>query len=164
MLKLLQWLEDTSTEDLGYGILGAYGIVYTGLAIATGVYWRFQLQFTTLLRGTLLSAVFQKTLSIHPTDAHKTPMTLVNTDIEMACTGLEQLHEVYSSLLQVGIATWLLERQVGVASIAPLIVATVYAVATYRISKHVGVCQKGWLESVQTRLSKFLIKEWLIST
>ncbi|KAJ5643851.1 ABC multidrug transporter [Penicillium longicatenatum] len=153
MLKLLQWLEDTSTQDLGYGILGAYGIIYTGLAIATGVYWRFQLQFTTLLRGTLLSAVFQKTLLIRPIDAHKTPMTLINTDIEMACTGLEQLHEVYSSLFQVGIATWLLERQVGVASIAPMIVATVCAVATYKISKHVGICQKGWLESVQTRLN-----------
>lgn len=158
MLKLLRWLEDTSAEDLGYGILGAYSITYTGLAIATGTYWRFQLQFITLLRGVLLSAVFQKTLSIHPMDAQKTPVSLVSTDIEMACTGLDQLHELYSSLLQIGIGTWLLEQQVGVACIAPMIVAAVCAVATYKISQRVGICQKGWLESVQTRLSKSMIK------
>lgn len=158
MLKLLRWLEDTSAEDLGYGILGAYGIIYTGLAIATGTYWRFQLQFITLLRGILLSAVFQKTLSIHPMDAKKTSISLVSTDIEMACTGLDQLHELYSSLLQIGVGTWLLEQQVGVACIAPIIVAIVCAVATYKISQRIGIYQKGWLESVQTRLSKSMIE------
>ncbi|PYI01950.1 hypothetical protein BO78DRAFT_422977 [Aspergillus sclerotiicarbonarius CBS 121057] len=144
MLKLLRWLEQTShrDHDIGYGILGAYVIVYVGLAVATGSYWRLQLRFITLLRGTLISAIYQKTLTLNDVDAKKATVSLMSTDVEMACTGLEQVHEIYFSLLQIGIATWLLERQVGVACVSPAIVAAACAVATYKLSQLVGQSQK----------------------
>ncbi|RAH78628.1 hypothetical protein BO86DRAFT_458341 [Aspergillus japonicus CBS 114.51] len=84
-------------------------------AIATGAYWRLQLRFITTLRGTLISALYRKALQLSDVEARKATVALMSTDVEMACTGLEQLHEVYFSLLQIGIATWLLEWQVGAA-------------------------------------------------
>ncbi|PYH94624.1 hypothetical protein BO71DRAFT_226685 [Aspergillus ellipticus CBS 707.79] len=128
-------------------------IVYIGLALATGLYWRLQLRFITLLRGTLISAIYQKTLTLNDVDAKKATVSLMSTDVEMACTGLEQSHEIYSSLLQIGIAIWLLERQVGVACVSPAVVAVACAIATYKLSQHVGQSQKAWLESIQQRLN-----------
>ncbi|PYI14768.1 hypothetical protein BO99DRAFT_437010 [Aspergillus violaceofuscus CBS 115571] len=155
MLKLLRWLEQTSHRDIniGYGLLGAYAIVYMGQAIATGAYWRLQLRFITTLRGTLISALYRKALQLSDVEARKATVALMSTDVEMACTGLEQLHEVYFSLLQIGIATWLLERQVGAACVSPAIVAAICAIATYKLSQHVGQSQRAWLESVQQRLN-----------
>ncbi|PWY74368.1 putative ABC multidrug transporter [Aspergillus heteromorphus CBS 117.55] len=155
MLELLQWLEESSLRDqsIGYGILGAYVIVYIGLAVATGSYWRLQLRFITLLRGTLISAIYQKAFTLNDADAKKATISLMSTDVEMACTGLEQFHEIYFSLLQIGLAIWLLERQVGVACVSPAIVATACAIATYKLSQYVGQSQKAWLESVQQRLN-----------
>ncbi|RAK97795.1 P-loop containing nucleoside triphosphate hydrolase protein [Aspergillus ibericus CBS 121593] len=155
MLRLLRWLEQTShrDHDIGYGILGAYVMVYVGLAVATGSYWRLQLRFITLLRGTLISAIYQKTLTLNDADAKKATVSLMSTDVEMACNGLEQVHEIYFSLLQIGIATWLLERQVGVACVSPAIVAAACAIATYKLSQRVGKSQKAWLEGVQQRLN-----------
>ena len=119
----------------------------------SAAYWRLQLRFITILRGTLLSVIHRKALQLSDVEAKKATVALMSTDVEMACTGLEQLHEVYFSLLQIGIATWLLERQVGAACVSPAIVAATCAIATYKLSQHVGQSQKAWLMSVQKRLS-----------
>jgi len=50
-------------------------------------------------------------------------VTLMSTDVDRITTGLEDLHEIWASPIDVGIAAWLLERQVGWVAVVPIIVA-----------------------------------------
>lgn len=51
-----------------------------------------------------------------------TAVALMGTDIERIVQSLQMLHETWASLLDVAIATWLLERQLGLACLAPIVV------------------------------------------
>lgn len=49
-------------------------------------------------------------------------LTLMNTDIERICFGMQYMHEMWASTVEVAVAIYLLERQVGLASIVPAII------------------------------------------
>jgi ATP-binding cassette, subfamily C (CFTR/MRP), member 1 len=51
-----------------------------------------------------------------------TAVGLMGTDVERIAAGMQMVHEVWASLLDVGIATWLLGRQLNVACIAPIVI------------------------------------------
>lgn len=44
----------------------------------------------------------------------------MGTDVERIVNGLQSIHETWASLLEIGIACWLLERQISLACIAPI--------------------------------------------
>jgi len=45
----------------------------------------------------------------------------MGTDVERIVEGLRSFHETWASLLEVGIACWLLEKQLSLACIAPIV-------------------------------------------
>lgn len=79
-----------------------------------------------MARGSLVSIVFLKTLNISATTAAgkgKNTLTLMSTDVERICRGLSTVHELWASPIEIGIAIFLLERQLGAACIVPAIIA-----------------------------------------
>jgi hypothetical protein len=52
----------------------------------------------------------------------KAGVTLIGTDVERIVTNLQAIHEARAALLDVGVAIWLLERQLGVACLVPVII------------------------------------------
>lgn len=68
--------------------------------------------------------VYDKTLGLHPEDLENSAaVTLMGTDIERIAYNLKQIHELWSSIVEIAIALWLLGRQVGVACVIPLVVS-----------------------------------------
>lgn len=57
-------MSQTDTKSIGWGLTGAFGIVFLGTAIANGVYTHMTFRFTTVVRGTLVSMICAKTLDI----------------------------------------------------------------------------------------------------
>lgn len=51
-----------------------------------------------------------------------TAVTLIGTDIERIAYNFMQIHEIWASIIEIGVAIWLLERQVFLASLAPVVV------------------------------------------
>lgn len=52
----------------------------------------------------------------------------MGTDVERIVASLENFHDTWGSLLEIGIASWLLGRQVSLACIAPLtLILGIYA-------------------------------------
>ena len=49
-------------------------------------------------------------------------ITLTSVDCERITRGLMDLHELWANVMQVAIATWQIETQLGVACIAPIVV------------------------------------------
>jgi ATP-binding cassette subfamily C (CFTR/MRP) protein 1 len=119
-LDFLGQREQSDTPDIGNGLIGAYAIVYLGLAVSTGFYWHKQLRCLTIIRGSIVTAIYQKTLEVSDGAAS---ITLMSTDVERITTGMRYIHELWSNIVEVGIGTWLLERELGVPCVAPVIVA-----------------------------------------
>lgn len=52
------------TKNIGWGLTGAFGIVFMGTAIANGLYSHMTYRFTTAVRGTLVSMICAKTVEL----------------------------------------------------------------------------------------------------
>lgn len=71
-----------------------------------------------------MSLLFDKALSRHPKateESVSSAITLLNSDTERITLGLQQIHNSWACLIEVGISTWLLARQLGLATIASVL-------------------------------------------
>jgi hypothetical protein len=50
-------------------------------------------------------------------------ITLMGVDTERISAGLFHLHEIWANTIEIGLAIWLLERQMGVACLVPIVIA-----------------------------------------
>lgn len=72
-----------------------------------------------MMRGVLISSIFSKTLKLHTdADSESKAMTLMIADVQGIVGSLNHLNEVWASVIETALATWLLERQVGLASLS----------------------------------------------
>jgi ATP-binding cassette subfamily C (CFTR/MRP) protein 1 len=77
-----------------------------------------------MVRGALVNAVFRKTTEISITSLdNSAAVTLMSTDVERIVQGLRNLNEFWAGIVQVVVATYLLERKLGVACVAPVAVS-----------------------------------------
>jgi hypothetical protein len=99
------------------------------------------------------------------------PVTLMSADIERISSGLRYIHDAWACVAEIPIALYLLWKQLGVASIAPIGVAIgtqiplspcslhsftkvslVCMVGAMAISALAGSRQKLWLEAIEKRV------------
>ncbi|PQE32692.1 ABC multidrug transporter protein [Rutstroemia sp. NJR-2017a WRK4] len=140
--RFTTYLQEPITEksrNQGYGLVGAYGLVYLGITVrnftnpksfelnaysGTAVYYRLTYRSLIMIRGVLVSAIYLKTTQIGAGELENSAaVTLMSADTERIMFALRQMHEVWGNLIEVGLATWLLYTQVGFASFAPLVIA-----------------------------------------
>ena len=77
-----------------------------------------------MIRGSLVSAIYDKTMEISITALENSQaVSLMSTDIQRIVDGLKFIHEIWANLLQIAVATWLLSIQIGVACVAPVAVS-----------------------------------------
>ncbi|KAI8654215.1 hypothetical protein NCS56_01378200 [Fusarium sp. Ph1] len=143
----------TESKSIGWGLTGAWLLVFIGLAISNGFYYHKTYQFVTSVRGSLESLIYNKTLDLSTTAFDETiAVTLMSTDTEAICLSFSNLHEVWASPIECGVALFLLYRQLGLAFLSPMIVAIVATVGIMQLAKHMGKAQKRWVRGIQTRV------------
>ena len=79
-------------------------------------------------------------------------VTLMATDVQTICDALAQVHEVWASLIEVVLALWLLEAQMGLATLGPFVVAVSVVLGVFILSTYMSRAQKAWMEGIQTRI------------
>jgi ABC-type multidrug transport system fused ATPase/permease subunit len=62
------------------------------------------------------------------------------------------MHEAWASLLDIALAFWLLQRQLGVASVAPGAIFFLCSLAALGVAASMGSRQREWLEAIQKRV------------
>nr|AAP78734.1 ABC transporter [Alternaria brassicae] len=123
-VKFSQEAETAQTANIGYGLIGAYIIVFIGIAISTGQYMHLTFRFITQMRGGLISMLYKKATEVTLMDMDPaSSITLMSADVERIVTGMETGHEVWSNTLEISLAMYLLERQLGAACAVPIGVA-----------------------------------------
>ena len=130
-----------------------------------------------MLRGALVSMIYTKTLSLAPgVTTEQAPVTLMSTDVDGIAGAFQGLHDIWASLLEVGIGLWLLKRELGISSVVPVVftigklnsdvlpylsmplgskavVPLACTISTIRISKLMGRRQATWNKAVQQRVA-----------
>jgi ATP-binding cassette, subfamily C (CFTR/MRP), member 1 len=92
------------------------------MQICYSVYSYQNIRFVTRLRGGLISLIYERASQTRVVDSGEiTAVAVMGTDVERIIYGFEVLHEIWASLVDIGIATWLLERQLSLACIAPVV-------------------------------------------
>ncbi|KAB8223905.1 P-loop containing nucleoside triphosphate hydrolase protein [Aspergillus novoparasiticus] len=146
---------DSFSLDKGYGLIAATGIVFTGVAVCTACYQHLGYRATTMLRGGLMAIVFQHMMN-QPLGSidESSAISLMGTDIEMLAEYFQStVCEIWANILQLGLATWLLQTQVGAACIAPIVVVIIFTVASLGMGHAVSARQKSWLQATKKRIN-----------
>lgn len=140
----------------GYGLIGAYFLVYTGIAVAGGQYeWRIY-RAAVLMRGSVVPLIYRKALRLDTTSSNVNPsaaLTLVSTDIETISNGIVQLHETWGSLIEIALSIYLIWRQLGAAGIMPLALAIVIMIGSVFVAIPTGKHQASWNQASQNRVT-----------
>lgn len=101
------------------------------------------LRFVTRLRGGLIALIYGHATDIRAVDSGAiTAVSLMGTDVERIAQGLEMLHSIWGSLLDIGIAIWLLERQLQLACIAPVVIVAGKFTTLPDMTNNVGLTVK----------------------
>ncbi|KAK1984954.1 ABC transporter [Colletotrichum cereale] len=137
----------------GRGLIGAWALVYLGIAASSSVFQYHNLRFTTRLRGGLIALIYQQTVHTREVEAGEiTAVALMGTDVERITGAMSMFHAVWASLLDIAVASWLLGLQLSLACLAPIILVLIFIAATSKISVATKTAQMRWIEKIQERL------------
>lgn len=76
------------------------------------------------VRGGLVALIFARALELDAATAKDSAaVTLMSTDIDGIASALQKVHDIWASVIELGLAVFLLERQIGPACFLILIPA-----------------------------------------
>ncbi|KAF2731990.1 ABC multidrug transporter-like protein [Polyplosphaeria fusca] len=146
--------DHSQTKNIGYGLIGAYILVYVGIAISTGQYQHLTYRFITMIRGGMISMLYNKATEVNLVDVDTaSSITLMSADIERIVTGMQTAHEIWANLFEVVLAIYLLERQLGVSCVIPIGVAIVSLAGSLVATGLVMQRQALWLGAIERRIA-----------
>jgi ABC-type multidrug transport system fused ATPase/permease subunit len=106
-----------------------------------------------MVRSILIVEIYRKaTVARIDTGRDSAALTLMSTDMDRINMGLRSIHDVWASLVQVALASWMLYLQLGKAFVAPIALVTVCAAALGVLMKLTGDSQRDWMTKVQERV------------
>ncbi|CAK7198432.1 hypothetical protein SEUCBS139899_001093 [Sporothrix eucalyptigena] len=155
--------DDTSSgrdKNNGYGLIGAAALIYVGIAVSRGQYNYLLYRSVTKVRGCLVGLIYQKTLTVSSSlsakdkagDA-KAALSLMSADVDRIALTVEKVYEIGACTVEAAIAVWLLERQIGWACIAPVILGIVSFAGNSYVAARTPSRLKQWMGATQARVS-----------
>ncbi|KAI2486583.1 Canalicular multispecific organic anion transporter 1 [Pyrenophora tritici-repentis] len=153
-VKFSQDPATAQTKNIGYGLIGAYILVFIGIAISTGQYMHLTFRFITQMRGGLIAMLYGKATDIALTDVDTaSSLTLMSADVERIVTGMETGHEIWSNALEIALAMYLLQQQLGAACAIPIGVAVLSLLGSIAVTSLIMERQALWLEGIERRIA-----------
>ncbi|KAM0140940.1 hypothetical protein ACHAO1_002066 [Botrytis cinerea] len=144
---------DSESSNNGWGLTAASGLIYLGLALTVSASQHKANRMTTMVRGALISAIYSHTLELSLTNLNQSAaVTLMSSDVERVCVALQPIHNLWASPIEIALATWLLQREIGIALLGPLFVTMVAVSGPFFMAKYMGAAQKIWMDKIQMRI------------
>lgn len=105
-----------------------------------------------MMRSILVTEIFIKATQARIGSSDDAALTLMSTDTERIMNGFRSLHDIWASLLQAGLAAWMLYLRLGVVFVVPMgLVALCFGGLTALV-KFTGDSQRAWMAGVQKRV------------
>ena len=144
---------DTMKKNVGYGLIGAAGLAYLGLAFSNAFFRYYKYRAVYMIRSCLCAALYKKSteaMSVAGGDA--AAISLMSTDMERIVRAFDAIHDLWASFIELAIACWLLYRHIGAAFVAPLLTIIVCTGVVVLSSKFSGRRQRRWMAGIQKRV------------
>ncbi|PYI31455.1 putative multidrug resistance protein [Aspergillus indologenus CBS 114.80] len=154
--RVISYVSDagqTRDKSDGYGLIGATGLVYLGIALSTAHYQHRLYRMITMFRGAMVSQIYAKTLGLAKAPDESAAVTLMSTDVDRIAFSLRQIAEVWARTVELAIGLWLLERQVGWICIGPTVAVVAAFYASLHVARKIAPAQKTWVKAVQRRVA-----------
>ncbi|KAJ1028587.1 hypothetical protein NDA16_001753 [Ustilago loliicola] len=149
--------EQPKPASHGYGIVGAFLLVFLLFALARGHFMLSIYKTTCKLRGALVQVVYDKTLvlSVDALQDSETPSPTVmqSVDIERIVGGLDPFHELWSAVVVIAVALYLMYAQVGIAFIATIATLAALFATIPLMTKDAKAHQEQWSKLTDERTS-----------
>ncbi|KAK9426251.1 putative ABC multidrug transporter [Seiridium unicorne] len=143
------------TQGIARGLIGAAVLIYLGIAVTRCYYQHLNFQLVTIIRGGLVAMIFDKTMRLdHSMAKDSEAITLMSADIEGIEPGVELIHEIWASVVELGIGLYLLQRQIGAACFFVVIPAIVASILTSRLIRAMGPARMLWSKGIQKRVAE----------
>jgi ABC-type multidrug transport system fused ATPase/permease subunit len=141
-------------SNVGYALIGAYFLVYTGMAISLSQHQHRTYRAITMLRGGLVSMIYRKATGLSLTDADPAnSVTLMSADVERIVQGWSTITDMWANPLEIGLAIFLLQQELGVAVAVNVGVMVFALMASLVAMGGIGQHQANWLKAIEKRLS-----------
>ncbi|KAG9688401.1 putative ABC multidrug transporter, partial [Aureobasidium melanogenum] len=152
--KMLDYLSSPELDaNIGYCLIGASVLIYSGIATSTALYWYFYHRVRTMTRSVLITEIYLRTTQARiDVSDENAAVTLMSTDMERIDLGFRSLHEVWASVIQAAIASWLLYNQLGIVFVAPIGIVLASFIVLVIFMKFAGDSQRAWMTGVQKRV------------
>ncbi|KAJ9478158.1 putative Metal resistance protein YCF1 (putative) [Pseudozyma hubeiensis] len=139
----------------GWGIVGAFLLVYLLLALSSGHFTFSIYKATCKLRGALVYTVYRKTLVLSA-DALQdgntpSPTVMQSVDIERIVGGLDPALEVGSAIIVIGVSLYLLWQQIGVSFLATIVTLAFLFASIPLMAKDTSAKQREWSKLTDER-------------
>ncbi|KAF2757243.1 canalicular multispecific organic anion transporter 1 [Pseudovirgaria hyperparasitica] len=145
---------DKQSRQIGYGLIGAYVIVYSGIAVTTGQSQHLSYRTITMARGGLISMIYRKATNLQSTSTDPaSALTLMSADIERITTGWQMMHDLWACIIEIVLAIYLLQRQLGAACAIPIGVSIFAMFGAAATTSLVLARQTAWLQAIEKRIS-----------
>ncbi|KAL4912842.1 hypothetical protein BDW62DRAFT_206085 [Aspergillus aurantiobrunneus] len=139
---------------IGGGLIGAYTIVYVGIAASQSFYRQCTARVIAALRADLVGKVHSHTLKLSSSSASReSASTLMSADVERFVAGTRDMHECWGCLIEVALGIWLLAEQLGVTAAATGGLTVTFLLRTIAILKPAAKRQNKWLKAMENRLA-----------
>jgi ATP-binding cassette subfamily C (CFTR/MRP) protein 1 len=109
-------------------------------------------RMATTFRGSACSNIFHKALATKADGHQREVVTLMSTDVDRLTGSLGQLTGIWALIVEVGLGVWLLWRQLGAVSTAPIIVVLICFGGQSFVSKFMPAKQRIWLQAIGRRV------------
>lgn len=125
----------------------------------------------TVIRGSLIGQIYKHSLCLPASESNiaTSTVSLLVVDIERIQQTLQWVFTIIPNLIQVALGLWILETHLGVASVAPVIVALgtthkssnkndsinlfpVSSVMSVHVGRRIPSRQRRWMEAIQRRV------------
>ena len=81
-------------------------------------------RLVAMIRGGLIALLYRKVLDMETKKASKSAsVTLMSIDMEKIAYGLQTIHQTWAGVIEIALALWLLERQLGLAVVGSVLVS-----------------------------------------
>ncbi|KAJ6031645.1 multidrug resistance-associated protein [Penicillium herquei] len=144
---------ESSPDYFGQALIGAYILEYFGMAIVTSIYWRQVNRFVTMIRAGLVSMIHERLMRSRTVDVKESEaITHMEVDVDRIVKNLHTFHETWACVVEIIIAVWLLERQLGATCVVPALISVLSVVASIPVSKRFKNSQRLWVQRIGRRV------------
>src|ERR1700712_3308253 len=131
MAGVIQYLEtpkDERTSNRAYGLITATALCFYGATVADILFLQKYNRVLAALRGGLTCLVYRNSLSTKTGDSELSAVTIMSNDIGIILAHIGEIFSIPAYLVETIVGLWLLWRQLGLVSLAPILL---FAVCSY---------------------------------